>query len=429
MKKRWAAVAAVLLMALCAAGVSAMELPDTVCFSPGLAAVWAAAAAGEGVHVSASVSVDSALYARDLSVLSAMLEGTQFLYDGAEDRDALTIMRGGEALFSGAIDRSGEAAVVTLDGEGYRLEEIPTALCALLGMELPEGTLGEALLSAPRPSLLERLPLAEAADWLETLTAGTQLAGGIAVTQDFAVERTLSDDGARVTKLSLSGAVALGDGESWSVSGTMQQTVGSTPKTTAELTIARDKDNTLTITLSSTRKSTVTRKNRAGENAVDTVLKSSGRLGGYSVTTQLTLRLRNEWTADDEKLSEKIVISAELGHTDKTPGRRMQRLNDLNLKLRQAISMTTGAQDGPLTFADSATLDFKMDGNDLVAGSAQLSIRVGGEDLAVQQEAVQVREATAQELSEAAQGVVLDIASRLWAQLDAQDRGKISSGL
>ena len=68
-------------------------------------------------------------------------------------------------------------------------------------------------------------------------------------------------------------------------------------------------------------------------------------------------------------------------------------------------------------------------GNDLAAGSAQLSIRVGGEDLAVQQEAVQVREATAQELSEAAQGVVLDIASRLWAQLDAQDRGKISSGL
>ena len=173
----------------------------------------------------------------------------------------------------------------------------------------------------------------------------------------------------------------------------------------------------------------MTRRDRAGSAAVDTVLKSSGRLGGYSVVTQLTLRLRNEWTADDGKLSEKIVISAELGHTDKTPGRRMQRLNDLNLKLRQAISMTTGAQDGPLTFADSVTLDFKMDGNDLAAGSAQLSVRVGGEELAVQPEAVQVREATAQELAQAVQEAVLDIASGVWAQLDAQDRGKISSGL
>ena len=429
MKKRWVAAAAVLLMMLCAAGAGALELPDTACFSPGLAAARDAARAGEGIHVSASVRVDSALYARDLSVLSAMLEGTQFIYDGAEDRDALTIMRGGEALFTGAIDRSAEAAVVTLDGEAYRLEDAPLELGLLLGMELPEGTLSEALLSAPRPSLLERLPLVEVADWLETLTAGTQLAGGLAVTQDFAVERTLSDDGTRVTKLSLSGAAALGDGESWTVSGAMQQTVGNAPKTTAELTVARDKDNTFTVTLSSTRKNTVTRRDRAGENAVDTVLKASGRLGGYSVTTQLTLRLRNEWTADDEKLVEKIVISAELGHTDKTPGRRMQRLNDLNLKLRQAISMTTGAQDGPLTFADSVTLNFKMDGNDLAAGSAQLTVRVGGEELAVQQEAVQVREATAQELAGAAQQAVQDIAGRLWAQMGAQEREKISSGL
>lgn len=428
MKRRWAAAAAVLL-ALCAGGAHAQELPDTACFSPGLAAAWNAAQAGEGLHVTATVSVDSALYARDLSVLSAMLEGTQFTYDGTEDADALAITRGGETLFSGALERSGEEDVITLNGEGYRVEDASQALGALLGVQLPEETLSEAMLRAPRISLLKRLPLAEAADWLETLTAGTELFAGVAVTQDFAVERTLSDDGTRVTKLSLSGAAAYAGGESWTVSGTMQQTVGSAPKTTAELTVARDKSNTFTITLSSTRKSTVTRRDKAGENAVDTVLKVSGKLEGYSVTTQLTLRLRNDWTADGEKLTEKIVISGELGHTDKTPGRRMQRLNDLNLKLRQAISMTTREADEALpTLTDSVTLDFKMDGNTLAAGSAQLSVRLGGESL-VAREKAQVREAEPQALSEAAQEAVLGIARRLWAQLDEADRKKITSGL
>ena len=37
MKRRWAAAAAALL-ALCAAGACAQELPGTGCFSPGLAA-------------------------------------------------------------------------------------------------------------------------------------------------------------------------------------------------------------------------------------------------------------------------------------------------------------------------------------------------------------------------------------------------------
>ena len=106
----------------------------------------------------------------------------------------------------------------------------------------------------------------------------------------------------------------------------------------------------------------------------------------------------------------------------------MQRLNDLNLKLRQAISMTTWAVDRPPTFTDSVTLDFKMDGNALAAGSAQLSVRVGGDDLTVQQEA-QVRSATAEELSGAVQEAVLDIARRIWAQLDAADREKIAAGL
>ena len=426
MKRRWAAAAAALL-ALCAAGAHAQELPDTACFSPGLAAARDAAQAGESLHVTATVDVDSALYARDLSVLSAMLEGTRFIYDGTEDTDALSIERGGETIFSGALAREEDGVLVVMNGEGYRLESASQALCALLGVAEPEAAASEALARAPRPSLLERLPLADAADWLETLTAGTELGGGYAVTQGFTVERTLSDDGTRVTKLKLAGAVARGE-ESWTIGGTMQQTVGNAPKTTAEVSIARDKSSTLTLSLSSTRKSTVTRRDKAGQTAVDTVLKCSGKLEGYSVATQLTLRLRNDWTADDEKLTEKVVISAELGHTDKTPGRRMQRLNDFSLKLRNAISVTTWAVDRPPTLTDSVTLDFKMDGNTFAAGSAQLSVAVGGKEPA-DVAAEQVREADGAELLQAVQQAVREMAAKIWAQLDEQDRGKITSGL
>ena len=427
MKRRWAAAAAALL-ALCVAGAHAQEQPDTACISPGLVAARDAAQAGGNLHVTATVDVDSALYARDLSVLSAMLEGTQFIYDGTESTDALTIERGGDTLFSGVLGRGEDRALVVLNGEGYRVESAAQALCALLGIAEPETAMSDALARAPRPSLLERLPLSDVADWLETLTAGMELGGGYMVTQGFTVERTLSDDGTRVTKLKLAGAVARGGEESWTIGGTMQQTVGNTPKTTAEVSIARDKSSTLTLSLSSTRKSTVTRRDKAGQIAVDTVLRCSGKLGGYSVATKLTLRLRNDWTADDEKLTEKVVISAELGHTDKTPGRRMQRLNDFSLKLRNAISVTTWAVDRLPTLTDSVTLDFKMDGNTLAAGSAQLSIVVGGKESA-DVEAEQTREADGAELLEAVQQAVREMAAKIWAQLDEKDRGKIPSGL
>lgn len=428
MKIRWAAAAAALLT-LSTGCACAQTLPGTDCFSPGLAAVRDAVGAGEGLRVTASsVKVSDALYARDLSVLSAMLEGTQFLCESGPDKDALTIVRGGETLLSGALVQEEDAAVVKLNGEAFRVEDRREALSALLGTALPEVSLPEALRHAPVPSLLERLPLADAADWLETLTQDTLLPGGFRVTQDFALERTLSDDGTRVTRLTLSGAVAREGEEAWQVSGKMQQTNGNPPKTTAEVTIARDKDNTFTLTYSSTRKNTVTRKDKAGQAQVDTVLKSVGRLAGHSVTTQLKLRLTNDWTADAEKLAEKISISAELGHTDKTPGRRMQRLNDLNIKLRNAIRITTLAAGGPLELSDSVTLDFKMDGNAVAAGSAQLLAVVGDDAASAVEDAQDIRGGV-QELSEAAQQAIVLLAQRVVGQLGEADRNRITNGL
>ena len=427
MRKRWA-VAAAALLTLSAACASAQTLPGTECLSPGLAATRDAAAAGEDLRLTATVSVSDAFYARDLSVLSAMLQGTEFLCESSQSRDALTISRGGETLLSGALSREEGAAVVELNGEAYRVADEREALSALLGMELPEVTPPAALESAPVPTLLERMPLADAADWLETLTAGTPLPGGFTVTQGFALERTLSDDGTRVTKLKLTGAAAREGEEAWQISGTMQQTVGNAPKTTAELTIARDKDNTLTITASSTRKSTVKRKNKAGQAQAEALIKSSGRLAGYSVTTQLKLRLSNDWTADGEKLTEKLAISAELGHTDKTPGRRMQRLNDLNLKLRQTITMTTLEAGGPLELGDSVTLDFKMDGNTVAAGSAQLRLGIGGEQAPAAERAGTVQ-GGAQELSAALRQAVQTLTGRIWAQLSEADKNRITNGL
>ena len=436
MKIRWAAAA---LLTLCASGACAQELPGTDCFSPGLAAVMEAVQAGKGLHVTATVGVDSALYARDLSVLADMLAGTEFSCDSTAGRDALCITRGGETIFSGAVEQAEDAVIVELNGEAYRVQDAQTVLSALTGVPVQTATPDEALtdagvqaanadkalMRAPTPSMLTQLPLADVAAWLETLEAGTRLAG-LTLEQPVALERTLSEDGTRVTKLGLAGALTDADGAVWSLSGTLQQTGAA--KTTAEITAALDKDNTFTLTLTSTRKSTVTRRDKAGQAQVDTVLKSSGRLAGNSITTQLTLRLRNDWTADGEALTEKIVLSAELGHTDKTPGRRMQRLNDLNIKLRQAITMTTREADGPLELSDSVTLDFKMDGTDFAVGSAKLAVRVGGGQTPAAV-AAQPREADAKTLREAVQEAVIGIAQGIWAQMSESQRGRITNGL
>lgn len=65
-----------LAMMLIAACASAQQLPSVNCFSPGLLKV--NGLENSAVSIDAALTVENAMYARNLSVLQAMLDGTNF---------------------------------------------------------------------------------------------------------------------------------------------------------------------------------------------------------------------------------------------------------------------------------------------------------------------------------------------------------------
>lgn len=430
MKKGCCALLAALLVLL-AAGALAQTLPSVECFSPGLLAMSGAVASGAPVHLEASLDVGSALYARDLSVLSAMLDGTTIACDSSAGSDSLRILRQGETLLSLAVTRGEDAAAVAIGEDVFRVADEQALLCALLGDEAgAEGA--SAAISALSPltgaAILERVPLSSVAQWFESLKEGTALYGGFAVTQAFAVERTMSDDGTRLTRIDVTGALAREGEAPWALSGWLKQPAGRAPKDTFELTLRQDEHNYFDLSYSSTRQSNVTRKDKAGENKVDTTLKAVGKLAGSSISSRLTVYLRNNWTADGESLTEKVVVNSTLTHEDKTPGRRMQRLNLVEASLRNAVQLTTREGDTAFSAADEVTCSVKMDSNTFLEGSAALTLQVGGE-AAPDVGPMPPSEAAPEEIQEAAQEAVEKLAAGLYAQLGEGTKEKIAAGL
>lgn len=277
-------------------------------------------------------------------------------------------------------------------------------------------------------AILERVPLESVAQWFESLEAGTALDGGFAVTQAFAVERTMSDDGTRLTRIDVTGALAREGEAPWALSGWLRQPAGRAPKDTFELTLRQDEHNYFDLSYSSTRQSNVTRKDKAGENRVDTTLKAVGKLAGSTISTRLTVYLRNNWMADGESLTEKVVVNSTLTHEDKTPGRRMQRLNAVEASLRNAVQLTTREGDTAFSAADEVTCNVKMDSNTFLEGSAAVTLTVGGEAEPAVGPAPS-SEAEPGGIREAAQQAVTELAAKLYAQLGEGTKEKIAAGL
>ena len=416
MKKRL--MMAVLLLCMAFSCAAAQTLPSVEVFSPGLIRLSEMLGRGERVQMTAQLSADEMAYARDLSVLQAMLSGTEFAYEGggtlSRGGDSLRILRDGEELFSFSMARSGQEAELSIGEKTFGLD--------LSGYEaLMAG--GDWLAGVP---ILERVPLADVCAWIEGLVAGSSLPQGYAVTQGFSAERTMSDDGTRLTKINIVGEIARADEAPWQVSGFLRQPAGRTPKDTAEITFTQDEENSLTLTYSSTRKHTVVRKDKAGEAAVDTTLRLDGELAGYGVSVRLTVHLTNAWTLEEENLREKVTVNATLGLTDRAPGRRMQRLNDASIKLRSVLTLD-GAQENVLLMGESSSLTAVFDGNTFLSASAEGTIAAGGEYEAPALSGAP--QAEPDEIRAAVQDTAVSMARRLYAMLDDQARDKIEAGL
>ena len=381
-----------MLLIGCAA---AQTLPDNAVFSPGLKRLSQAMAGDPVVTAQAQVSVDDAFYARDLSVLSAMLEGTTLRYQGGGGAaERLFIERGGEMIAQYALDN------VQIQHAG-----------AERALERLQGT-----------AILERVPLAAVADWLESLQPGDALPFGFSVTQAVSLRRTMSDDGTRLTRVDLeSGAIAREGEAPYAITGYMRQPAGRAPKDTFELVLRQDERNFIELSYSALRESTVKSRNKAGETSVRTSLKAAGKIAGSGVSSRLTVNMTNAWTADGDALSEKVTVSASLSHQDNTPGRRMQRLNRADVSLKNVIRLTTHeGGDEAISLTDSVTLKAVMDDNTFLNAKMEAAICAGGEAMQAQ------ADAPAFSLSDDAAAA---LAARIYPQLPQAARDKAEKGL
>lgn len=414
--------AACAFLALLTATAAAQTLPGVECFSPGLLRAAQALQEQDDLRVTAEFTVENALYARDISVLRDMLSGTTLTVEsvgGENGADALTIARGGVTLLDAALARDGSALRLngrTIAPDEATLEALPQAkLWTLPGVA----------------SIVERVPLAALAQALEALRPGDALPLGLTVARAFAVERTFSDDGERLTRIDVSGAIAPPDaGEPYEVTGFLRQPGGRAPKDTFELTATQDEDNHFTLTYSSTRASEIERKNAKGEASVQTTLRSDGELEGVRIDSRLTVRLTNDWTADEDGLTEKIAVSATLGHTDRTPERRMQRLNDVAATLKGRVNVKTAeGQIGPVPLTAEGTLSVTMDGNDFLGGGVTLTALAGGEPALTAPAAPQTDGEAQADAREALDEALRALTAGLYAQLGESSIEKIESGL
>lgn len=451
--KRGVFAAALLAGTMLVAPASALTLPGVDCFSPGFVRASEALAADATVSVEARFGVENAFFARDVSVLDEMLSLVSLVYDGAGEGDAavdrLRVVSDDQTLLDAVLTRGEGGDRLTVNGDTYAVADGLIPKQGMLASQSGAMPL-EAMLGYP---LFERVPLAAIADWLEGLEAGDALPGGLTVTRAFSVTRTMSDDGERLTCIDLSGAIAPAGDEPYEVTGTLRQPGGKAPKDTFEITAKKDGDNTFKLSYSSTRSSEITRRDKAGKDSVQTTLRSDGRLNGSSITSRLTVRLTNDWTADEAGLSEKITVSAKLGHTDKTPGRQMVRLNDISAELRATLNVCTDEENaGAMVLPGEATLSIKLGGNDFLGGSVKATLTIGEAETvsaggeAAPSEAVPAEatlsEATPSQTQDAqgelstpedVQALTLQTASRLakelYLRLSNGARGKIESGL
>ena len=415
---------ALLLLIMTAACACAQELPGVDCFSPGLIKLNERMKQGQAVSAEATLTVENAFYARNLSVFKTLLDGTTFKYRGDGETDELTLSREGEELMSAALTADDTQARLMLDGRTMDISALTGLAATPDEAQRANLDFAEKIRTTP---ILERMALTEIADTLEDAKAGERLLPGVIVECPFSVSRTMSDDGERMTKILVDGSVRMG-GEAWTITGFIRHPGGKAPKDTAELVLKKDDDNWLEFSYSAVRKSEIEQKNRKGTASVAAAFKLAGKIDGYSVWTTLKVNTQNNWTADGEKLNEKITVTATLAHKDNTPGKRMQRLNQVDVVNKNILRITTTEDESDTqSFTDEMSLKIDMDSNTFLEGGMKLSVTVGGE--APKAVGTDARPADGQEVQAAFDSAIQTLSARLYAQLDEKTKQAIADGL
>lgn len=422
--KKTGILLALLLLVMTTACACAQELPGVDCFSPGFVELNERMKQGQAVNAEATLTAEHAFYARNLSVLKTLLDGMTLNYRGGGDTDELTLSREGETLMHAALTADETQARLMLDGQTMDISE-------LLGLtatpDEAQSAKADFVARIQETPILERAALTDMADTLENAKAGELLLPSVTVVRPFSVSRTMSDDGERMTKILVDGSVRMG-GEEWTITGFIRHPGGKAPKDTAELVIEKDERSRLELTYSVLRKSEIEQKNRKGTASIAATFKLAGKIDGYAVHTTFRVNAQNNWTADGEKLNEKITVTTTLAHKDNTPGKHMQRLNQVDAANKNILRITTTEDESDTqSFTDEMSLKIEMDGNTFLEGGMKLSVTVGGE--APEAVGAEAQPADGQTVQAAFDSAVRALSARLYAQLGEKTKQAIADGL
>lgn len=422
--KKTGILLALLLLVMTTACACAQELPGVDCFSPGFVELNERMKQGQAVSAEATLTAEHAFYARNLSVLKTLLDGMTLNYRGGGDTDELTLSREGETLMHAALTADETQARLMLDGQTMDISE-------LLGLtatpDEAQSAKADFVARIQETPILERAALTDMADTLENAKAGELLLPSVTVVRPFSVSRTMSDDGERMTKILVDGSVRMG-GEEWTITGFIRHPGGKAPKDTAELVIEKDERSRLELTYSVLRKSEIEQKNRKGTASIAATFKLAGKIDGYAVHTTFRVNAQNNWTADGEKLNEKITVTTTLAHKDNTPGKHMQRLNQVDAANKNILRITTTEDESDTqSFTDEMSLKIEMDGNTFLEGGMKLSVTVGGE--APEAVGAEAQPADGQTVQAAFDSAVRALSARLYAQLGEKTKQAIADGL
>ena len=408
-----------LLLTLCAAAETV--LPDENIFSPGFAAITQALQDGGTLETDLSAQVSKIFFITDIRVLQEILNGLSVKAvtgpAGSGEATQMTVSRNGELVSQALLYADDAGSYLQLGGK-----LMDTGSYAAKLSIFPEEI--QSALTTGGWNRFERLPLEAIESLLQGMEEG-QHVFGYTVKEPLSLEHIMSDDGERFTRLTFTGTFADSADAEWQLKGELfRPGTGKSPRDTAEVTLERDKDNKLALTMSALHQYSSGRKNADGTVTVKTRLHLEGKLNGYALDTTLTITQKNAWKASDAGLDETISVTMGFDWQNKDPALDSLNLNRISADTHETIRLDP---TDPLAWTDDATLKVVTSGETILNGQLHMASRIGGEAPAALQGPAQPVTVTGLDEALKAEG---EAAARvIYNQLDAGTQNLIEKGL
>jgi len=392
-------------------------------FSPGMRKWQKTSDSADSTRLYVNASANELFHIRDMSVLNSILsfvtiESTSVRHVGS-DASRIRIIADGDIAADITYTLTDDAFVFAIDGITY---ELPLSEIEVLF--LTDGKINdlENLRSLfDGGAWLERIDLRVLSEMLQTGELFKMLPGfmpGNVMTHEI-----YSDDGLRMNQLDVDGQFYF-NGELWSVSGTIKEPDGKSPKDTAEFHFLKDEKNILNASMSSKY---MQEKGQNGTLTSDCKINISGKINGYDVNYTIGIKMRNDWNADGALLSEKLTISPSVKWSNKIPDLKYLHLNNGSFTGKSVIQMVSNESSDIVSGGNSTfSVELKMDGENVISGTLGIRFETSEDSLSLPNIESVIDRATFSGLMESS---LKEISKKIYQHIGEKTKKKTKQGI